>query len=140
MSARRFAVLAATVLLASCAYVSKAEYDEHWDGDGDGWPLGEDCDDDDPLTYPYAPDVRGDGCDADCGTEIDSDGDDWPDDADCDPNNPDAYPCSDLEVEGDGEDLDCDGSDLVREDDCPRADPQDVTALSPAACSGGGGG
>ena len=33
------------VLLSSCVYVTKAEFDEYWDADGDGWPLGEDCND-----------------------------------------------------------------------------------------------
>ena len=32
-------------LLCSCAYVNKSEYEAAWDGDGDGWPVGEDCDD-----------------------------------------------------------------------------------------------
>ena len=137
MLGRVSAMLACLLLAGGCAYVSKSEFDEHWDGDGDGWAIGEDCDDDDPLTYPYAPDVRGDGCDADCGTEVDSDGDDWPDDADCDPNNANTYPCSSSESEGDGQDSDCDGLDGVREDDCPRADPQQPLALSPAACAGG---
>lgn len=109
--------------LTGCVYVSKDEYDSYWDADGDGWPLDQDCDDTNPDVYPYAPDLRGDGCDADCGAELDTDGDDWPDVADCLPEDPDAYPCSPNEVDGDGIDHDCDGEDSARTDVCPRRDP-----------------
>lgn len=112
----------------ACAYVSKGEFDQQWDKDNDGWPIGQDCVDDpnDPtsaLVHPYAPDLRGDGCDADCGTGADADGDDWPDDADCNPTDPTIYPCSKSEVEGDGVDSDCDGRDGIRTDTCPGWDP-----------------
>jgi hypothetical protein len=99
---------AASMLLIGCAYVSKSEYDELVDGDMDGWPAGQDCDDNNNRIYPYAPDVRGDGCDADCGMERDLDGDDWPDDTDCEPQDATSYPCA-SEDEGDGIDHDCDG-------------------------------
>lgn len=66
--------------------------DESTDRDGDGWPNAEDCAPDDPNTHPGARDVRGDGCDSDCGTDLDSDGDDWPDTFDCEPDDPDVYP------------------------------------------------
>ena len=36
------------------------------DADGDGAPANEDCDDTDPLIYPLAGDVYGDGVDSDC--------------------------------------------------------------------------
>jgi hypothetical protein len=113
-------------LLCSCAYVNKTEFEAAWDADGDGWPVGEDCDDAEPSIYPYAPDRAGDGCDADCGTQPDADGDDYPDDGDCGPNDPSAYPCSADEVLGDGVDSDCDGADGVRVapcDDDPTPSP-----------------
>ena len=119
----RLLTVALCISLAGCVYVTRAEYDDFWDADGDGWPLDEDCDDNDPDVYPFAPDLRGDGCDADCGEELDSDGDDWPDLADCGPNDPDSHPCSTAEVDGDGVDNDCDGRDAIRTDDCPNADP-----------------
>ncbi len=106
-----------------CVYVTQAEYDEFWDADGDTWPLDLDCDDTNPDVFPFAPDRRGDGCDADCGEESDKDGDDWPDKADCGPNDPDSHPCSTKEVEGDGVDHDCDGRDGIRTDACPTDDP-----------------
>ena len=99
------------ITLAGCAFVSKNEFLELWDQDGDGWGGDEDCNDRNGFIFPWAPDVRGDGCDADCGQELDSDGDDWPDDSDCDPNDPDIHPCSAAEVPGDGVDSDCDGND-----------------------------
>lgn len=111
------------LLLVSCFYVSKEEYREVWDRDGDGWPLGveNDCAPSDPLIYPFAPDIRGDHCDSDCGREIDSDNDDWPDDADCAPNDPEIYPCA-PDAPG-GEDMDCDNlPDARPEGDCPGID------------------
>lgn len=122
------------VLLVSCAYVTKDEYLEVWDADGDGWPLDEDCAPDNPDVYPYAPDVRGDGCDADCGMETDSDGDDWPDAADCGPDDPTIHPCSDTEQPGDDIDHDCDGFDTVRADACATSDPDFPDATTPQGC------
>ncbi len=63
---RRGLAVLALLALTGCAYVTKAEFDDYWDKDEDGWPIGEDCDDLDPDVYPFAGDVRGDGCDADC--------------------------------------------------------------------------
>ena len=119
----RLLTVALCVLLAGCVYVTRAEYDDFWDADGDGWPLDEDCDDNNPDVYPFAPDRRGDGCDADCGRELDTDGDDWPDLADCVANDPEYFPCSPFDVDGDGEDQDCDGEVTKRTDDCPTDDP-----------------
>lgn len=123
---RTWAILLLT--LGACAYVSKDEFDEAWDKDGDAWPLGQDCVDDpaepnSERVFPFAADVRGDQCDADCGRGADADGDDWPDDADCDPDDPTVFPCSDAEVADDDVDSDCDGRDDLRVDTCPGWDP-----------------
>lgn len=114
------AVLA--VAVGGCAYVTRAEYDSYWDADGDGYGIDEDCAPANPDVYPGAGDVRGDGCDADCGFEADSDGDDWPDDADCAPDNPNVYPCA-PDTEGDGVDSDCGDGDAPRTDACDTRDP-----------------
>ena len=88
------------------------------DGDRDGSPLGEDCDDTDPTVRPGAEEVC-DGVDNDCdGTvpadELDADGDGIAIcDGDCDDTNADAYPGA--EELCDGIDGDCDGT--VSEDD-----------------------
>lgn len=124
-------------LLVGCAYVSRAELDARYDADGDGFAFDEDCDDGSDQVYPGAPDVRGDGCDADCGFEPDADGDDWPDAADCAPDDPEIFPCSAREVDGDEVDHDCDGFDAARSDACPVEDPYDPLAESPANCGGG---
>ena len=112
---------------AGCAYVSKTEFLEAWDHDEDGWPVGEDCNDDPDqnggTVHPSVADVRGDGCDADCSRTPDADGDDWPDDADCNPNDASVFPCSDAEVPGDDVDSDCDGADEARLDTCLGWDP-----------------
>lgn len=102
-------------LASGCAYVSKAEYDGYWDADGDGYGIDQDCAPDNAKMYPGAGDVRGDGCDADCGVEPDADGDDWPDASDCAPDDPTIHPCSTAEQQGDGVDSDCDGRDGVRD-------------------------
>ncbi len=43
------------------------------DGDGDGWPLGEDCNDNDALTYPGAEEICDDQVDNDCDGVTDED-------------------------------------------------------------------
>jgi hypothetical protein len=110
-------------LLSGCAYVTRQEFLDQWDTDGDGWPDDEDCAPRDKNVYPYAPDVRGDGCDSDCGTELDTDGDDFPDAADCGPEDPDIFPCSPAEIDGDDIDHDCDAATTVRTAPCDGADP-----------------
>lgn len=112
------------LMLGGCPWVTEEEYDQYWDSDGDGWGIDEDCAPNDARIYPYAADVRGDGCDSDCGMEADADGDDWPDDADCDPNDATVYPCSLHETQGDDKDSDCDGDpDRVRTEPCLDGDP-----------------
>ena len=106
------------LMLTGCFYATRADFDEAWDRDGDGWPLGEDCAPFDANIYPGAPDSRGDGCDADCSTESDRDNDDWPDDSDCEPDDPNVFPCAE-DVANDGVDSDCDGLDTPRVDVCP---------------------
>jgi hypothetical protein len=138
VSMRWWVVAAAALMANGCVYVTKAEFDSYWDEDGDGWPLGEDCDPLADTVFPYAADVRGDGCDSDCGEESDQDGDDWPDDSDCDPEDPTIFPCSDAEENGDGVDSDCDGADSARDDTCPTADP-DFPDVTEVVCGGGGG-
>lgn len=118
---RRLTPLMLLGLVAGCAYLTRGDAESLFDADGDGWGADEDCNDANPEIHPFAPDVRGDGCDADCGTMTDSDGDDWPDGADCDPEDPMIYPCSPHEVEGDGIDSDCDGLDGVRTIPCNDA-------------------
>jgi hypothetical protein len=117
-------VVATSAWAPSCAYVTEEEARLAWDSDSDGWPDDDDCRPDDGDYHKYAYDLRGDGCDHDCGTEPDADGDDWPDAADCDPQDPEKFPCSPFEGTQDGgADYDCDGLDGVRDDDCPGLDP-----------------
>lgn len=122
---RRILLLGTLSVWAShgCAYVSRQEFLDAWDRDGDGWPVEDDCEPKNKDYFPYAPDRRGDGCDNDCGTEPDRDGDDFPDAADCNPDDPTIFPCSPYEVETDVIDHDCDGLPTTRPDDCNTDDP-----------------
>ncbi len=61
--------LGVLLLLASCVYVPRSD---HRDWDGDGFPRGEDCDDDNPLIHPEAQE-RCDLQDNDCDGRTDSD-------------------------------------------------------------------
>jgi len=90
--------------------------DNRPDRDGDGVPDEDDCDPDDPWTYPGANDIPYDGIDNDCLgdgdlTDVDGDGVDgvgveWG--TDCNDNNPTIYPGAD-EVCYNGIDENCDG-------------------------------
>ena len=109
------------------------------DGDGYGNPAtgddycpeeaavygGDDCNDDDPNTYPGAYDACGDQTDQDCSgldancpdPEYDIDGDGYYQNSDCNDYDSSVYPGA-SEVCGDGADQDCDGSDVT----CPDPD------------------
>jgi len=54
------------VLAAGCTWIDDAAYTDRLDQDGDGVLGSEDCDDQDDLVYPGAPEVPGDGIDQDC--------------------------------------------------------------------------
>lgn len=119
------------LLLPGCLFIDTDTYSELWDRDGDGWGLEEDCDDDNAAIHPYALDVRGDGCDADCSRAVgtaDADGDDWPDEVDCAPDDATTHPCA-----GSTE-LDC-GMLAV---ECNQVHPDDTagtaTPISAAEC------
>src|SRR5262249_54976785 len=92
------------------------------DADGDGFPISNnngcnplglalDCDDNDPHTFPGAPEKCGDGKGQSCGMDIqctnDNDGDGYTADYDCDDNNPNVHPWANESCNG--IDDDCDG-------------------------------
>ena len=105
------------------------------DLDGDGYPIGLDCDDGDPEVHPNAPEVPYDGLDQDCdgGDLEDVDGDGFRAEVvggdDCDDQDLSIHPgaeetCDQVDRDCDGEavaDLDGDGHDLC--DDCDDGDP-----------------
>ncbi|TNE85099.1 MAG: hypothetical protein EP330_27235 [Deltaproteobacteria bacterium] len=128
---RRALALLMILGLTGCPYMSKSQFDEYWDGDGDQYGPDEDCDNNNPYVYPYAHDFRGDGCDADCGAEPDADNDDWPDSIDCDSTSAEIYPCAPEAAEDDGVDSDCDGLDTTRTDGCSFYDPDALDAGEP---------
>jgi MYXO-CTERM domain-containing protein len=128
-----------------------------WDADGDGAPLGSDCDDDDATAYPGATETC-DGVDNDCDGAIDNaaidastwyadaDGDGYGDPAvsvdacdeptgmvsnadDCDDTDPDVSPAG-SEVPYNGVDEDCSGADLTDVD----GDGFDSTAAGGTDC------
>lgn len=89
-----------------------------FDGDGDGSPVPDDCNDADPYVFPGAYDACADGLDLDCDDtfEYDCDRDGADQTADCDDTNPAVYPGADDPC-GDFVDTDCDP---VDESDCDR--------------------
>jgi hypothetical protein len=150
------------------------------DGDGDGFgagaPIGtgcpgdgqstrsDDCDDDDPDTYPGATEVVGDGKDQSCdGTEIcyqDRDDDDFrtalttvtstiscigsglalaaTPDGDCDDDDPLTYPGA-TEIVADGKDQSCDGTEICYQDlDGDGWRTTLTTTTTTISCVGGG--
>ncbi len=85
------------------------------DGDGDGYPAGEDCDDGDGAVHPGAVETCGDGRDEDCDGQTDEgcapadgDGDGYPVGEDCDDGDGAVHPGA-VETCEDGRDEDCDG-------------------------------
>lgn len=96
--------------------------DSDFDQDGDGFEHSSsptaglvepiDCDDEDPLAYPGADEIGGDGIDQDCdgADSLDADGDGFPVGIDCDDSAPDVFPGA-PERDADGVDSNCDGLD-----------------------------
>lgn len=104
------------------------------DLDGDGYPAPEDCDDNDALTYPGAPEDACEGIDRNCDGEItpiicnpfpedDFDGDGYLNTVDCDDSDGNIYPGADEPDCPDGADQNCDGIDgSAAAIACPPAD------------------
>ena len=105
------------------------------DRDDDGVPDVDDCDPDDPWTYPGANEIPYDGIDNDCAgdgdlTDVDGDGVDGigvEGGTDCNDNNPTVYPGAD-EVCYNGIDENCDGLEDTSDCDGDGHDGQGVDA------------
>ncbi len=82
------------------------------DGDGDGAPPGQDCDDGNPMRYLGAPDFPSNGVDEDCDgaddVNLDVDGDGYKRPDDCNDRNPRIKPNA-VEKRGNKVDENCDG-------------------------------
>ena len=133
---RRVAAVLASLLLVACRPGASPNYDT----DGDGHFDMEDCGPDDPLVFPGAPDLCGDGVDQDCDGQDgqDGDGDGYPAEgsdvgdceADCNDNDDRVHPGAE-EIPNDDVDNDCDGEQVVDQDgdgspagiDCDDEDP-----------------
>jgi len=98
-----------TLILAllGCPIVTNGDIDDALDRDGDGFigavHGGDDCNDDDPRTYPGAPDPWYDGVLLDCNRtdDFDADADGLHVDDDCDDEDPDIAGPSDWYVDSD---------------------------------------
>ncbi len=102
--------------------------DRDVDADCDGVPDEDDCDPEDPRTYPGAVELPYDGADNDCAgdgdlMDVDGDGFDGPVGVgpDCNDNNPEVNPDA-AEVCYDGIDQNCDGEPVVGETESPDCD------------------
>ena len=113
-----------------------------YDFDGDGSADVLDCGPEDPLVFPGAPDLFGDGVDQDCDGHdgVDADGDGWPapgdgvpaGQEDCNDDNADVHPEAE-DLPGNQLDEDCDGLDAFPDADGDGTpDDQDCAPDDPA--------
>lgn len=99
------------VVDGTCVHEPSADYD----GDGDGYAVGEDCDDTNASVNPGAVEDSTDGVDNNCDgtvdetTDLDNDGFAAPED--CNDSDPTIYPGAYEHTAGDGIDSNCNGDD-----------------------------